>query len=50
MAEEDPSLHPEIPTDALADFEKEIEQERKHAKLLHLGDTASEAASRLNAL
>ncbi len=47
VTEEDLSLHPEVPADALSEFDREIEQERKETKLLHLGATGSEAASQL---
>lgn len=47
VTEEDLSFHPEVPIDALNDFEAEIQQERGGAGLLHLGSTAKEAASQL---
>ncbi|NBZ95993.1 MAG: hypothetical protein EBR40_06150 [Proteobacteria bacterium] len=47
VTEEDLSFHPEVPVNALNDFEAEIEQERREAKLLHLGATESKAASEL---
>jgi antitoxin (DNA-binding transcriptional repressor) of toxin-antitoxin stability system len=47
VTEEDLSLHPEVPADALGEFNREIEEERKRAKLLLLGSIGSEAASRL---
>jgi antitoxin (DNA-binding transcriptional repressor) of toxin-antitoxin stability system len=47
VTEEDLSFHPEVPIDALNDFEAEIQQERGGAGLLHLGSTATEAASQL---
>jgi antitoxin (DNA-binding transcriptional repressor) of toxin-antitoxin stability system len=47
VTEEDLSFHPEVPIDALNDFEAEIQQERGGAGLIHLGSTATEAASQL---
>ena len=47
VTEEDLSFHPEVPINALNDFEAEIQQERGGAGLLHLGSTATEAASQL---
>jgi antitoxin (DNA-binding transcriptional repressor) of toxin-antitoxin stability system len=47
VTEEDLSFHPEVPIDALNDFEAEIQQERGGAGLLHLGSKATEAASQL---
>ena len=47
VTEEDLSFHPELPIEALNDFEAEIERERGGAGLLHLGSTATEAASQM---
>jgi antitoxin (DNA-binding transcriptional repressor) of toxin-antitoxin stability system len=47
VTEEDLSFHPEVPIDALNDFEAEIQQERGGVGLLHLGSKATEAASQL---
>ena len=47
VTEEDLSFHPEVPVEALKDFEAEIERERGDAGLLNLGSTATEAASQL---
>jgi antitoxin (DNA-binding transcriptional repressor) of toxin-antitoxin stability system len=49
VTEEDLSFHPEVPIEALNDFEAEIERERGGAGLLHLGSTGSEAATQLKA-
>jgi antitoxin (DNA-binding transcriptional repressor) of toxin-antitoxin stability system len=47
VTEDDLSFHPEVPIEALNDFEAEIQQERGGAGLLPLGSTAKEATSQL---
>ena len=49
VTEDDLSYHPEVPIEALNDFEAEIERERGDAALLNLGTTGSEAATQLKA-
>lgn len=41
---------PEIPLSALAEFEAEIERDRKAGRLIKLGDTPQEAAAALRRL
>ena len=47
ITEDDLSLHVEIPIQALAGFNAEIEADRKSGKLIPLGRTSGEAASHL---
>jgi antitoxin (DNA-binding transcriptional repressor) of toxin-antitoxin stability system len=49
VTEGDLSFHPEVPIEALNDFEAEIERERGDVGLLNLGSTGSEAATQLKA-
>lgn len=50
ISENDLSLVPEIPAAALADFEAEIERDRKAARLIKLGDSPREAVAALQKL
>jgi prevent-host-death family protein len=50
ISEDELSAVPEIPASALAEFDAEIERDRKAGKLVKLGDTPQEAVTALKRL
>jgi len=50
ISEDELSATPEIPVSALAEFDAEIERDRKAGKLVKLGDTPAEAVAALRRL
>ena len=50
ISEDDLSAIPEIPASALAEFDAEIERDRKAGRLVKLGDTPGEAVAALRRL
>jgi len=50
ISEDDLSAVPEIPISALAEFDAEIERDRKAGRLVKLGDTPEEAIAALRRL
>jgi prevent-host-death family protein len=50
ISEDELSAVPEIPASALAQFDAEIERDRKNGRLVKLGDTPEEAVAALRRL
>ena len=48
VTEADLHFHPEISTQALQEFDSEIERDRREGTLVYLGDTGSQAVDALN--